>query len=499
MKKDAVLLILGDQLFAAEHLAGWEGTPVFMAEDRGLASRTRHHRIKLAFFFAAMRGHARALKAAGYAVRYSPIDGPDADAPFETKLLSYVRGFGAKSVRVFEIEDKFFEARIAELCRREGLKLEVRRSPMFLTSRAEFAEYLARARKPFLKDFYEQSRRRLGVLVTAEGEPVGGRWSLDAENRETLPRDFEAPPAPRWALDQEAAAVAGLVDREFPEHPGAASDLWLPTTRAGWLSWLDQFIDQRLADFGPYEDALSDQHDVIAHSVLTPALNCGLLTPGEVLARTLAAARRREIPLRSLEGFVRQLIGWREFVRGVYQGHSERQDSSNHWGHRRTLASCWRDGTTGLPPVDAAIRKALRLGWTHHIERLMVLSNAMFLCETDPREAHRWFMEMFVDSADWVMGPNVYGMGQNSDGGLMTTKPYICGSNYLRKMGRYEKGEWCDVLDGLYWRFVLKHHDALVRNPRTATAARAAERLVPARREKILAAAEAFLVRATGA
>ncbi len=491
------MLVLGDQLFAPAHLRGWEGSPVFLAEDRGLAVRTRHHRIKLAFFFAAMRAHARELTGAGWSVTYRTIDGPDAARPFEEKLRGFVRETGAKVLRSFEVEDKFFEARLAEFCRREGLTWEVRRSPMFTTTRAEFAAYLAGGRKPFMKEFYEGARRRLGILVTAEGGPVGGRWSLDAENREPLPKDFQAPPVPRADLRAEDAPVVELVDRLFPDHPGRARDLWLPTTRAGWRAWLDEFLDRRFAQFGPYEDALSAEHAVLCHSVLTPALNTGLLTPDEVVAAALARARKDGVELRSVEGFVRQVIGWREFVRGVYRAHSERQETSNAWGHERGLAPCWYDGTTGLLPLDLAIRKALCLGWAHHIERLMVLSSAMFLCEAAPAAAHAWFMEMFVDSADWVMGPNVYGMGQNSDGGLMTTKPYLCASNYLLKMGRYAKGPWCEELDGLYWRWILKNKARLVRNPRMAQTARASERLKPERVKVLLAAADRALARLT--
>ena len=493
----AAVLILGDQLFAPARLRGWEGSPVFMAEDIGLAERTRHHRIKLAFFFAAMRAHARELERSGWRVDYRRIEEADAGRPFEDKLRDFLRAHGATVLRVFEIEDKFFEARLEEFARRERLTLEVRPSPMFLTSRAEFAAYLAEGRKPFMKEFYERSRRRQGVLVTAEGEPVGGRWSLDSDNREPLPRDFRAPPPVRVELSPADAPVVELVERLFPGHPGSARDLWLPTTRVGWHAWLDRFLAERFPTFGPYEDALSGAHDVLSHSVLSPALNTGLLTPDEVVAAALARARVSGVELRSVEGFVRQVIGWREFVRGIYRAHSQTQETANSWGHTRRLAPCWYDGTTGLVPVDLAIRKALRLGWTHHIERLMVLSSAMFLCETAPAEAHRWFMEMFVDSADWVMGPNVYGMGQNSDGGLMTTKPYLCASNYLLKMGRYEKGPWTEELDGLYWRWILKNKARLVKNPRMAQTARASERLKPARVSALLATAQRALARLT--
>jgi deoxyribodipyrimidine photolyase-related protein len=250
---------------------------------------------------------------------------------------------------------------------------------------------------------------------------------------------------------------------------------------------------RRLVDFGPYEDALSRRSETVFHSVLSPLLNLGLLTPRDVLDRVIDHARANEVPLNSLEGFVRQVIGWREFVRGIYRHFGERQENENFWGHRRGLAESWYRGETGIVPLDHAIRTAERLGWTHHITRLMVVGNLMTLAEIAPNAAHDWFMEMYVDSSDWVMGPNVYGMAIFSDGGIFATKPYICGSNYLLKMSDFGRGEWCDVVDGLYWRFIGKHRDFFAANPRLAMMARMLDRLKPARRERIFAAAEGFL------
>ena len=233
----------------------------------------------------------------------------------------------------------------------------------------------------------------------------------------------------------------------------------------------------------------------VFHSLLSPCLNLGLLTPDAVIEKVLQHADTA--PLQSLEGFVRQVIGWREFVRGVYREHGERQESTNFWQHERELTEAWYDGTTGIPPLDDTIQTAQRLGWTHHIPRLMVMGNLMTLCEIRPSSAHRWFMEMYVDSSEWVMGPNVYGMGIFSDGGVFATKPYICGSNYLLKMSDYGKGPWCDVVDGLYWRFIDKHRDFFAGNPRLALMPRALDRLAPERRSRIFSAAEQFLENTT--
>ena len=226
-------------------------------------------------------------------------------------------------------------------------------------------------------------------------------------------------------------------------------------------------------------------------------MNLGLLTPAEIIDRVMR--RADGVPLQSLEGFVRQVIGWREFVRGIYRTFGDEQEQSNFWSHERELTSAWYDGTTGIPPLDDTIRSAQKLGWAHHIPRLMVLGNLMTLCEIRPRVAHDWFMEMFIDSSEWVMGPNVYGMGLFSDGGIFATKPYICGSNYLLKMSDYKKGPWCDIVDGLYWRFIEKHREFFATNPRLALMPRALDRLDRDRRSRIFDAAEEFLQAHTSA
>ncbi|MEM9483465.1 MAG: FAD-binding domain-containing protein, partial [Cyanobacteria bacterium P01_F01_bin.116] len=272
---------------------------------------------------------------------------------------------------------------------------------------------------------------------------------------------------------------------------------WLPTTREQSLAWLEQFLEQRFQNFGAYEDAITSRSDIVYHSVLSPMLNMGLVTPTEVIERATAFAEENDIPLNSLEGFVRQIIGWREFIRGIYQNYSERQDTENFFEHHRKLKPCWYDASTGIPPLDDAIQKAVRLGYSHHIERLMIIGNIMLMCAVDPREVHRWFMEMYVDSSDWVMGPNVYGMGQFSDGGIFATKPYICGSNYLLKMSDYKKGPWCDAIDGLYWQFIDTHRPFFKKNYRMSAIIGNLDRMDVERKTRIYSAADKFRERVT--
>ena len=485
-----LLVILGNQLFPLRLLPPARDVGVFMAEDMGLCTYEKHHQQKIVLFLAAMRSYADELRAAGYTVDYHQLD-TSSEASYEDRLGETILSSGHDALQHFEIEDKPMESRLKVFAAANDLPRKELPSPMFTCSRDEFRKYAEGKSRLLMGDFYKQQRRRLGVLVDLDGEPAGGRWSFDTDNRKKLPRHTR-PPQISWAHPGKyVSEVIDVVATAFAGHPGNATQFCWPTTRQQALEWLDDFVANRLGQFGPYEDAMTTRSATVFHSVLSPCLNLGLLTPDEVIEKAVSV--RDTVPLNSLEGFVRQVIGWREFVRGIYRECSERQENSNFWSHERELTAAWYDGTTGVPPLDVAIQTAQRLGWTHHIPRLMVLGNLMTLCEIRPASAHRWFMEMFVDSSEWVMGPNVYGMGLFSDGGIFATKPYICGSNYLLKMSDYPKGPWCDVVDGLYWRFIDKHRDFFAGNARLALMPRALDRLDAARKKRIIAAANSFL------
>jgi len=485
-----MLVVLGNQLFPPEYLPPAGATPVFMAEDMGLCTYVKHHQQKIVLFLASMREYADELAAAGYEVSYRRLDPADTSS-YESKLEAALQEQGATRLQHFEIEDKAMECRLIDFAALHGLEREEISSPMFVSSRDDFTSYAKDRSRLLMGDFYKRQRKRLGVLVDAKSRPVGGRWSFDADNRKKLPCSV-SPPEIAWSSrSAHVEDVIELTKELFSDHPGNASDFCWPTTRAQAQGWLNDFVDNRLEQFGPYEDAVSTRSATVFHSLLSPCLNLGLLTPDQIIRKALA--RADSVPLQSLEGFIRQVIGWREFVRGIYREFSDRQEASNFWSHDRDMSSSWHDGTTGIPPLDDTILTAQRLGWTHHIPRLMILGNLMTLCEIRPSSAHRWFMEMFVDSSEWVMGPNVYGMGLFSDGGIFATKPYICGSNYLLKMSDYKKGPWCDIVDGLYWRFIDRQRDFFSGNARLALMPKALERLDDERRSRIFAAAENFL------
>jgi len=488
-----LLVILGDQLFDPSLLPPKRGTSVYLAEDYALCTNVKHHQQKIVLFFSAMREYADELREAGYEVYYRTLEDKGKTA-YEDDLKATIRETGVKTLRCFEINDKPAEAMIEAVADQAGVDLDVLPTPAFLCSLDDFKDYASRRKRLFMADFYKERRVEHDILVE-DGEPVGGRWSFDDENRKKLPKSVEPPLIPTAKTSTHVADVKAIVKQWFNTHPGDTDDFWWPVTRDGARAWLNDFVEQRLDDFGPYEDALTERSDTLFHSALSPLINIGLLTPREVVDAVLE--RKDDAPLQSVEGFVRQIIGWREFIRGVYRIKGDEQEQANFFDHQRELADCWWDGTTGLPPLDDTIRMAQRLGWTHHIPRLMVAANLMTLCEIEPRAAHRWFMEMYADSAEWVMGPNVYGMGIFSDGGVFATKPYICGSNYIVKMSDYKKGDWCDTMDGLYWRFIDRHRDFFGGNPRLALMTRALDRLKPERRERIFDAAETFIDRVT--
>jgi deoxyribodipyrimidine photolyase-related protein len=486
------LIVLGNQLFDPTLLDGQvpeDSLEVFMREDFELCTYFKFHKQKIVFFLAAMRTYAEELEKSGLKVHYETLS--QSRDPYEKHLGNWLTRRKIKKAFLFEIEDKFFEGRILSLLKSLGIEHEVMPSPMFLTSRADFGAYLGKTRHPFMKTFYESQRKRLKILVDDRLEPAGGSWSFDQDNRLSLPASITPPPVTiTRRKSKHVDEVTDLCEKHFADHPGSAAGFWLPVDREGAREWLQLFLKERLADFGPYEDAIPPSSDFVFHSVLTPFLNTGLLTPSEVVKTTLRFAQKNKTPLNSLEGFIRQIIGWREFVRGIYRHYSEKQDTTNFWNHRKKLASCWYDGKTGIPPLDHALVKTLRYGYCHHIERLMVIGSLMLLLEVDPTEAHRWFMEMFIDSSDWVMGPNVYGMALFSDGGIFATKPYICGSNYYRKMGGYKKADWCDGVDGLYWQFIEKHKAFFLKNPRLSMMARTLEKMDVAKKQRLFEAAD---------
>ena len=493
-KSNEVLLILGDQLYSNRHIPTGKKCPVLMIEDYGLCTHFKYHKNKITYFLTSMREHRDQLINSGFKVHYYDSNHELFRKSFEKKLDDFIdKNILINEINFFEINDIFFRLRMDQWAKKRKIKMIEHPNPMFLTGKKQFKEYLKKSKYPKMMNFYNNQRKRLNILVDENGEPSGGKWSFDTENRKKYPKNISIPRVPEHKPCKNLEEVREIVGKEFYDHPGTSENFWLPVNRKQALEWLDCFLNEKFQKFGPYEDAIKSDDVFGFHSVLSPMLNNGLLTPNEVIEKVVEFYKLKNIPIASVEGYIRQIIGWREFVKGIYDNYNEKMEKDNFWGHTRKMQETWYSGTTGLLPFDDSVSRLQKYGYTHHIERLMIQSSLMLLSELDPKEVYRWFMEMYVDSADWVMAANVYGMGQMSEGGVFATKPYICGSNYILKMSDYKKGDWCETMDGLYWRFIAKNKKFFSSNPRMSMMSKIVEKLKPERRERIFEKAEQFI------
>jgi deoxyribodipyrimidine photolyase-related protein len=484
-------LVYPHQLFRP-HPATASGRTVFLLEDPLVFGNDPHwpmavHAKKLLLHRASMKAFEAELLEDGHQVRYIECpNGPDTDS---AALLHAALPKSVRTLHLADPVDDILMKRVHRFATARGLALVVHESPNFLTPPDFLQLHTGRPKKPFMARFYEAQRKRMDILIEPDGTPTGGRWSFDAENRARLPKRHVPPPEPFTPANRFTREAADHVKLRYPAHPGSVCAFRWPVTRADASAWLDRFLDERFEHFGLYEDAISTGHATLYHSAITPMLNIGLLNPADVVARVLA----RDAPLNSKEGFIRQVIGWREFMRGIYQHRGTAIRTRNFWNFARPMPASFYNGTTGIPPVDRVIRQVLADGWCHHIERLMVLGNFMLLCRIRPDDVYRWFMELFIDAYDWVMVPNVYGMSQFADGGTFTTKPYLSGSNYVLKMSDESKGSWCEVWDGLFWTFIADHSDFFLSNPRLSMMARTWMKLAPAKQAAHRRTADTFL------
>lgn len=489
------LLIYPHQLFR-QH-PGFESRPrrVLMIEDDLFFGDHVYpvgfHKQKLWLHRSSMKRYQAWLESRGLSVKYLEHD---SDTSSVSKLADVLNVSKSARLEVAELHDDMLERRLRALSERQGIELEILETPMFLNSSKQNHDYRAGRKRWFMADFYKYQRRRLDVLMDGD-EPQGGQWSFDEDNRKKVPRKLlgEIPSLEFSCHDQFDEAARSHVTGRYGTNPGSLDQLIYPTSHEAAEQWLQSFLVQRFQRFGDYEDAIVQGENWLWHGVLTPMLNIGLLTPRQILDASLDHACHHNIPLNSLEGFIRQIIGWREFMRATYEDLGVEMRHGNHWGHERSMPNSFYDGTTGIDPIDDVITRVLETGYCHHIERLMILGGFMFLCEIHPDEIYRWFMEMFVDSYDWVMVPNVYAMSQHADGGLITTKPYFSGSSYVRKMSNHPSGEWATTWDGLYWRWICKHADSLAKNPRWAMMCAMARKMDPSKRDAHVLMGDCFL------
>jgi deoxyribodipyrimidine photolyase-related protein len=424
---------------------------------------------------------------------YFKLESRNDSDEYTSFLIKFLNSKNINKIHIFEIADKSFEEVFIDNLSKANIAIETHKTPMFLFTRDDFVP-MAKGKKVYrMASFYQKGRKRLGLLMDEDNKPAGGKWSYDEDNRKKIPKNTLIPALLQPEVSRHHSDVTNLIFNEFPNHPGTLEKIWFPVNRKGALKQLNQFLKVRFENFGRYEDAMLEGENFLFHSCISPFLNIGLLTPKEVINKSVSYAEKHSIPLNSLEGFIRQIIGWREFVRGIYQEEGQNQIKSNYWNNKKKLAPSWYDGTTGIAPLDDCIKTTIKDGYIHHIPRLMVISNIMNLSGVDPKEIYKWFMEMYIDSSEWVMVPNVFGMATYADGGLMSTKPYTCGSNYILKMSNYKRGDWCDTLDGLYWSFTESNREFYQSNPRLSLLTRSLDRLDPERKKYIFSEAKKFI------
>ncbi len=495
MKTNTVTLIFPHQLFKNPPALGKNST-AYLIEEELFFKEFAFHKQKLVFHRASMKSYAAYLQSRNIKVVYIESGSKLADI---RRLITDLDTKNITSLQYVDTTDDWLEQRIQSTAKKYGVALQQFQSPLFLNTNDDLAKFFRPDKKKYLQaTFYTEQRKTRDILLDADKKPKGGKWSFDAENRKKYPKSKLAPTINFPQQNKFYTEAIDYIEQHFADNPGNISSTPLyPIDFDGAEHALQEFLEFRFQEFGDYEDAIVSGENFLNHSILTPMLNTGLINPQHVIDKCLEFADKNKIPINSCEGFIRQVIGWREFIRGMYGCRGVAQRTTNFWGFKRKIPSSFYDGTTGIVPVDQTIKKVLKTAYSHHIERLMILGNFMLLCEFDPDEVYRWFMELYIDAYDWVMVPNVYGMSQFADGGLMSTKPYISGSNYVLKMSDYKKGPWQEVWDGLFWRFMHVHRDFFLGNPRIGMLVHTYDKMPPEKQRLHLENAENFLKQLT--
>lgn len=464
---------------------------VFLIEEYLFFGQYPFHKQKLAFHRASMKFYEEYLKTKGFSVEYINYSDNLSDI---RNFLPYLKNSGYNHIVFFDVADNWLKRRILNACDKYKLSFTELDSPMFLNTRNEIEVYFSDKKIFRQTDFYIWQRKKLKILLESSGKPVGGKWSLDNENRLRYPKNKNTPTVKFPAKNKFYSDAFEYTNKFFNSNYGKLNQKWTyPVTFYEAKKWFDDFLEQRFYDFGLYQDAILSRESILNHSLISPLINVGLLTPDYIINQTINYVSEHQIPLNSLEGFIRQIIGWREFIRAVYEIRGSFQRNNNFWNFYRKIPESFWNATTGIETLDIIIKKVLETGYCNHIERLMVIGNFMLLCEFDPNEVYKWFMTMFIDAYDWVMVPNVYGMSQFADGGLMSTKPYISSSNYLMKMSDFKKGDWQKIWDCLFWRFLNVNRHYFTQNPRIGMLVRTFDNFVQNKKTDIMNTAEKYL------
>lgn len=499
-------LILGDQLslsLATLRVLDPAHDRLVLAEVGAEATYVRHHKQKIALIFSAMRHFARELRSRGWRVDYHAYD----PAVPTLELLDVVRlkiaEHGARELIVTQCGEYRLQHGIDSLWSDVlGIPVRVYADDRFVCSNAEFDAWAAGRRQLRMEYFYREMRRKTGLLME-DGRPVGGHWNYDADNRRPYRGEVPLPPALEFERDEIDREVLALVADHFPDHPGRLDDFRWATTRRQAQAALAHFIEHRLPWFGDFQDAMAFGEDALFHSLLSPYLNCGLLTPLDVCEAAERAYWCGDAPLNAVEGFIRQIIGWREYVRGIYWLQMPDYATENRLGHERALPAMYWDGNTRMACMRECFRNTFDHAYAHHIQRLMVTGNFALLAGIRPDAICDWYLRVYADAYDWVELPNTLGMVMHADGGYLGSKPYAASGNYIHKMSDYCRhceynvktatdGDSCPF-NSLYWHFIARHRERFAANPRMRIIYRSYDRMADGRKLALLQRAESLL------
>jgi deoxyribodipyrimidine photolyase-related protein len=501
----AIVLVLGDQLshgLPSLKAASPKNAIVLLAEVADEATYVRHHKKKIAFVFSAMRHFAGELRDGGWRVDYIALDEPGNSGSLAGETQRALKRHSASRVIMTEPGEWRLLRDIQTWPERFSVPVEVLNDDRFLCTRDAFARWAEGRKQLRMEYFYRDMRRQTGLLMDGD-EPEGGRWNFDAENRKPAGEDLFMPKPMRVAPDESTRAVLDLVAARFSNHIGDLEPFWFAVTRNQADAAFAAFLRDALPRFGDYQDAMLRGHKFLYHSVCSLYLNAGLLDPLDMCRRAEAEYRAGRAPLNAVEGFIRQIIGWREYIRGIYWLKMPDYADVNFFDATNDLPDFYWTGQTDMACVRAAISQTIEEAYAHHIQRLMITGNLAMLMGVAPRQIHEWYLAVYADAYEWVEMPNVLGMSQFADGGLLGSKPYAAGGNYINKMSDYCKSCAYDVkqktgpracpFNYLYWDFLARNRDKLARNPRLGPVYRTLERMSVEKRHEISSSAEQFI------
>lgn len=499
--------ILGDQLshdLSALDDADRQHSIVLMMEVDEETRYVRHHKAKIAFILSAMRHHAAELRTRGWMVDYVRLDDPQNSGTFTGELARAIERHDPDRIIATEPGEWRVLAAMQGWADRFAIPIDLREDSRFICTHAEFDSWAAARKQLRMEYFYRDMRRKTGLLLDAEGKPEGGEWNFDSENRKPPPAEPLLIPQPlRFAPDAITREVLDMVASRFADHPGELDSFAFATWAEDAQAQQQHFIAQALARFGDYQDAMLTGQPFLWHSILSPYLNCGLLDPLALCVQVEAAYREGKVPINAAEGFIRQIIGWREYVRGIYWREGPDYAQRNALGAHRPLPAFYYDGKTDMHCLSQAIGQTLRHAYAHHIQRLMITGNFALIAGIDPHAVHQWYLEVYADAYEWVELPNTLGMSQFADGGLLASKPYASSGNYINGMSDYcgqcrydvkaRTGANACPFNLLYWDFLDRNADVLGKNQRLAMPYRNWARRPDADKQAIRAQAARFL------